>query len=272
MITCMSQVVVALSTLAAKGCLVLRIWALWEHQNVGLLFLVNCVFAEVKVCRPSTVQLAGEDIFLVCTGFKGLGQAHRAALCRYVLVLVVWGQGARAKVACLVASHNQDNQVHHYSEASCVCLSVSVSVSVWQRTIAEQRQHEQHDLQEQPSYRMALAAQVVCTGACLLATQCMCVLCVCVCVRARPRLHYRLLTLCPAPTDPVGRVTCIYIYIYIYTYIYIYIYIYICARACVCVSAHMAQRELATGCACQAHPTRMPCSVGRPRTRARLCA
>ena len=41
MITCMSQVVVALSTLAAKGCLVLRIWALWEHQNVGLLFLVN---------------------------------------------------------------------------------------------------------------------------------------------------------------------------------------------------------------------------------------
>ena len=30
-------------------------------------------------------------------------------------------------------------------------------------------------------------------------------LCVYVCVYARPRLHYRLLTLCPAPTDPVPR-------------------------------------------------------------------
>jgi hypothetical protein len=77
----LSQVVVALSTMAPKGSMVLRMWALWEHQNVGLLFLVNCVFAEVKVCRPATVQLAGEDLFLVCTGFKGLGQAHRAALC-----------------------------------------------------------------------------------------------------------------------------------------------------------------------------------------------
>jgi hypothetical protein len=77
----LSQVVVALSTMAPKGSMVLRMWSLWEHQNVGLLFLVNCVFAEVKVCRPATVQLAGEDLFLVCTGFKGLGQAHRAALC-----------------------------------------------------------------------------------------------------------------------------------------------------------------------------------------------
>ena len=93
----------ALSTLAPKGCLILRMWALWEHQNVGLLFLVSCVFAEVKVCRPSTVQLAGEDIFLVCTGFKGLGQAHRAALCRCALRQVVCGVGAHSKGACLLA-------------------------------------------------------------------------------------------------------------------------------------------------------------------------
>jgi hypothetical protein len=76
----LSQVLVALSTLAAKGSFVMRMWALWEHQNVGLLFLLNCVFGEVKVCRPSTVQLAGEDTFVVCTGFKGIGQAHLAAL------------------------------------------------------------------------------------------------------------------------------------------------------------------------------------------------
>ena len=76
----LSQALAAVSTLAAKGSFVMRIWALWEHQNVGLLFLLNCVFGEVKICRPSTVQLAGEDLFVVCTGFKGIGQAHLAAL------------------------------------------------------------------------------------------------------------------------------------------------------------------------------------------------
>ena len=76
----LSQALVALSTLAAQGSFAMRVRALWEQQNVGLLFLLNCVFTEVKICRPSTVQLAGEDLFVVCSGFKGIGQAHLAAL------------------------------------------------------------------------------------------------------------------------------------------------------------------------------------------------
>ena len=75
-----SQVAVALRSLAARGSLVMRAWALCEHQSVGLLFLLNCVFADVKVCRPATVQLAGGDTFVVCTGFKGLGTTHLDSL------------------------------------------------------------------------------------------------------------------------------------------------------------------------------------------------
>jgi len=68
-----------------------------------------------------------------------------------------------------------------------------------------------------------------------------------------PRLRYRLLTRCPAPTDPVHALyiyiyiyiyihththththmytciyICIYIYVYIYVYMYVYTYMYIC--------------------------------------------
>jgi hypothetical protein len=41
----LSQVVLGLSVLAPKGGLVLRMWALWAHQNAGLLFLLrHCLF------------------------------------------------------------------------------------------------------------------------------------------------------------------------------------------------------------------------------------
>ena len=45
---------------------------------------------------------------------------------------------------------------------------------------------------------------------------CICV-CVCVCVCVPPRLHYRLPTLCPAPTDPVGQSwhVCMHICMYV---------------------------------------------------------
>jgi hypothetical protein len=40
----------------------------------------------------------------------------------------------------------------------------------------------------------------------------------------RPRLHYRLLTLCPAPTDPVPALA-----------------VWPCGRACICVGVNMCE-------------------------------
>lgn len=72
----LSQVVAALGSLAIGGSFVLRAGTLTEHSSVGTLYLLNGAFAEVTVARPCSSFSCECEVFVICTGFKGVGQAH----------------------------------------------------------------------------------------------------------------------------------------------------------------------------------------------------
>uniref|UniRef100_A0A7S0EK09 Ribosomal RNA methyltransferase FtsJ domain-containing protein n=1 Tax=Hanusia phi TaxID=3032 RepID=A0A7S0EK09_9CRYP len=80
----LSQTIAGLSSLTQGGTFILRMWQLYEKENAALVFLLNSVFAESIVCRPSTVQSPCGHVFLVCLGFKGISQLHLDALSKAV--------------------------------------------------------------------------------------------------------------------------------------------------------------------------------------------
>ena len=72
----LSQVVAALGALAVGGSFVLRAGTFVEHSSVGVLYLLNGTFAEVTIARPCSAASCQSEVFVICTGFKGIGQAH----------------------------------------------------------------------------------------------------------------------------------------------------------------------------------------------------
>ena len=87
---------------------------------------------------------------------------------------------------------------------------------------------------------------------------------------SRPRQHYRLLTLCPAPTDPVGQSgpsVCIYVCMCIHTYItgHMCARAYVRVRRCACTCTCTCTRACTRVCVCYNRCIRV-C------TRMRVCA
>mmetsp|Transcript_50390 Transcript_50390/g.157371 ORF Transcript_50390/g.157371 Transcript_50390/m.157371 type:complete len:725 (-) Transcript_50390:5380-7554(-) len=80
----LSQTIAALSSLMQGGTLIMRMWQLYESENAALIFLLNSIFSETVVCRPSTVQSPCGHVFLVCLGFKGISQLHLDALSKAI--------------------------------------------------------------------------------------------------------------------------------------------------------------------------------------------
>ncbi|EKX47913.1 hypothetical protein GUITHDRAFT_106459 [Guillardia theta CCMP2712] len=76
--------IAALSSLMQGGTLIMRMWQLYESENAALIFLLNSIFSETVVCRPSTVQSPCGHVFLVCLGFKGISQLHLDALSKAI--------------------------------------------------------------------------------------------------------------------------------------------------------------------------------------------
>jgi len=69
---------------------------------------------------------------------------------------------------------------------------------------------------------------------------------------ARPRLHYRLLTLCPAPTDPVGQSwPCVCIYVCMCARAYVRVRR--CACTCTCTCTRACTRVCVRVCVCVCH-------------------
>jgi cap2 methyltransferase len=80
----LAQMVCALGALTQGGSLVLRAGTLCDHSSVGIMYLVNCIFTEVIVARPCTASACMCEVYVVCKGYKGIGQAHMDRLLQAV--------------------------------------------------------------------------------------------------------------------------------------------------------------------------------------------
>ncbi|XP_019896045.2 cap-specific mRNA (nucleoside-2'-O-)-methyltransferase 2 [Esox lucius] len=60
------EAVAALVLLGPGGSLVLKMFTLYEHSSVCLLYLLNCCFRSVSVFKPATSKAGNSEVYVVC--------------------------------------------------------------------------------------------------------------------------------------------------------------------------------------------------------------
>nr|XP_032651277.1 cap-specific mRNA (nucleoside-2'-O-)-methyltransferase 2 [Chelonoidis abingdonii] len=70
------EAVTALMILGNGGSFVLKMFTLFEHCSVNLLFLLNCSFEEVYVFKPATSKAGNSEVYVVCLHYMGREAIH----------------------------------------------------------------------------------------------------------------------------------------------------------------------------------------------------
>ncbi|KAM4721963.1 cap-specific mRNA (nucleoside-2'-O-)-methyltransferase 2 [Rhinophrynus dorsalis] len=65
------EVVTCLLTLSQGGSFVLKMFTLFEHTSVNLMYLLNCCFDQVHVIKPGTSKAGNSEVYVVCLGYLG---------------------------------------------------------------------------------------------------------------------------------------------------------------------------------------------------------
>ncbi|XP_066504359.1 cap-specific mRNA (nucleoside-2'-O-)-methyltransferase 2 isoform X2 [Hoplias malabaricus] len=64
------ETVCALLLLGPGGSFVLKMFTLFEHSSVCLLYFLVCCFRSVQVFKPATSKSGNSEVYVVCLGFK----------------------------------------------------------------------------------------------------------------------------------------------------------------------------------------------------------
>ncbi|KAM4833644.1 cap-specific mRNA (nucleoside-2'-O-)-methyltransferase 2 isoform 1-T5 [Thomomys bottae] len=70
------EVVTALTTLGNNGSFVLKMFTLFEHCSINLMYLLNCCFEQVHVFKPATSKAGNSEVYVVCLCYKGRDAIH----------------------------------------------------------------------------------------------------------------------------------------------------------------------------------------------------
>ncbi|NWU96011.1 CMTR2 methyltransferase, partial [Upupa epops] len=65
------ETVTALMILGTGGSFVLKMFTLFEHRSINLLFLLNCSFEEVHVFKPATSKAGNSEVYVICLRYMG---------------------------------------------------------------------------------------------------------------------------------------------------------------------------------------------------------
>lgn len=65
------ETITALHLLSAGGSFLLKIFTIFEHRTVCLMYLLSCCFGKVTVVKPVTSKEGNSECYVVCTNFKG---------------------------------------------------------------------------------------------------------------------------------------------------------------------------------------------------------
>lgn len=64
------EVTAALLLLSPGGSFVLKMFTLYEHSSVCLLYLLNCCFHSVTVFKPATSKAGNSEVYVVCLNYE----------------------------------------------------------------------------------------------------------------------------------------------------------------------------------------------------------
>ncbi|XP_029904405.1 cap-specific mRNA (nucleoside-2'-O-)-methyltransferase 2 [Myripristis murdjan] len=65
------EAVAALLLLSPGGSFVLKMFTMYEHSSVCLLYLLNCCFRSVSVFKPATSKAGNSEVYVVCLNYDG---------------------------------------------------------------------------------------------------------------------------------------------------------------------------------------------------------
>ncbi|XP_011647004.1 cap-specific mRNA (nucleoside-2'-O-)-methyltransferase 2 isoform X1 [Pogonomyrmex barbatus] len=65
------ETVACLHLLQKGGNFLLKLFTLFEHQSVCLMYLLSCVFHEIKITKPASSKAGNSEMYVVCINFKG---------------------------------------------------------------------------------------------------------------------------------------------------------------------------------------------------------
>lgn len=65
------ETVACMHLLQKGGNFLLKLFTLFEHQSVCLMYLLSCVFHQVSVTKPASSKGGNSEIYVVCVNFKG---------------------------------------------------------------------------------------------------------------------------------------------------------------------------------------------------------
>lgn len=65
------EVTAALLLLSPAGSFVLKMFTLYEHSSICLLYLLNCCFRSVNVFKPATSKAGNSEVYVVCLNYDG---------------------------------------------------------------------------------------------------------------------------------------------------------------------------------------------------------
>lgn len=63
------EVTAALLLLSPGGSFVLKMFTLYEHSSICLLYLLNCCFRSVNVFKPATSKSGNSEVYVVCLNY-----------------------------------------------------------------------------------------------------------------------------------------------------------------------------------------------------------
>ena len=53
-----------------KGHFILKVFDIFLKGTVDMIFLLNCFYTKVHICKPHTSRYANSEKYVVCEGFK----------------------------------------------------------------------------------------------------------------------------------------------------------------------------------------------------------
>ncbi|XP_029155905.1 LOW QUALITY PROTEIN: cap-specific mRNA (nucleoside-2'-O-)-methyltransferase 2 [Nylanderia fulva] len=65
------ETVACMHLLQEGGNFLLKLFTMFEHQSVCLIYLLSCSFHQVTATKPASSKAGNSEIYLVCTNFKG---------------------------------------------------------------------------------------------------------------------------------------------------------------------------------------------------------
>ncbi|XP_013167186.1 PREDICTED: cap-specific mRNA (nucleoside-2'-O-)-methyltransferase 2 [Papilio xuthus] len=66
------EIITALQALSPGGTLIFKLFTIFEHSTVNLLYLLNQLFKEVNIYKPITSRQGNSEVYAICLQYKGI--------------------------------------------------------------------------------------------------------------------------------------------------------------------------------------------------------